>query len=98
MYTLNSLSENCKIPDEYDSRLTLYVYIDGSTVGLSRGMTVKHGSSAYFKCTNSETEHFEPYDTRFECMNGKWLEDATHKEWLNINYSYFPHCRQGEIM
>lgn len=90
-------SENCRIPLDSDQRLSVYENVGSSTIVLSPGETVKNHKYAIFNCSNVIEHKYEPFNRRFKCVRGQWIEAERNPEWTFGNNGTFPECREGTI-
>ncbi|XP_060575423.1 sushi, von Willebrand factor type A, EGF and pentraxin domain-containing protein 1-like [Ruditapes philippinarum] len=85
------IPDRCKVPYEYDTRLSIY---DKFRVSLSGGSVVEVGHFVYFNCSKAGDDMYEPVNRRFKCINGQWIEDERDKLWKFGNNGTFPECRK----
>jgi hypothetical protein len=93
MFLICVYAGHCKVPYEFDTRLSIS---DKFHVSLSRGSVVEVEDYVYFNCSKAVEDMHEPVNRRFKCINGQWIEDERDKSWQFGNNGSFPKCRKSK--
>ena len=90
---ISFITDPCVVPYEFDSLISIS---NRQFISLSGGSVVEDGDLVYFNCSKASELAYEPFNRRFKCMKGLWIEDDRDKTWKFGNNGTFPKCRKGK--